>query len=390
MTDDTPLDQPPRSVLERVRPGLERQLELMAEECVACGICVKQCAFLQTNGTPRDIAQRYSPDNPGDLAMPFACHLCGLCGAVCPKNIEPARLFLEMRREAVARWRGDFPQHKRILAYERRGSSQRYSCHALPENCHSIFFPGCTLPGIKPALTLKLIHWLREQEPDMGVVLDCCAKPSHDLGRQLEFQSRFLRLRDTLVNNGVHTVYTACPNCFKVFSEYGHPLETRLVYEFLNQRWKPQATRLQGEVAVHDPCPLRLETRCHEAVRTLVRMSGLRIKKLDHERDKAICCGEGGSVSHMVPEFAQAWTELRADEARDAPVVTYCAGCMLFLRQSMRTFHVLDLLITPEQTMAGREKTAPVYMRDYNRLRLKARLRKLPGLVRFPQKTRKS
>lgn len=381
----TPLP-PVQSVLQRVSPGLERQLLLMVEECVACGICVKQCTFLQHNGTPRDIALRYSPDNPGDLTLPFACHLCGLCGAVCPKSIQPSRLFLEMRRETVSRWHGDFPQHKRILAYERRGISSRYALHALPEDCTSVFFPGCTLPGVKPALLLRMVTWLRTQLPDMGVVLDCCSKPSHDLGRQLDFSKNYLPLRDLLLNNGVTTIYVCCPNCFKVFSEYGAPLQVRMVYELLAEIWSPPQTLLRGEVAVHDPCPLRDSSRCHDAVRSLVRQTGLRLRQMDHERDKTICCGEGGSVSLMVPEFAQAWTDLRAEEAGDAPVVTYCAGCMLFLRQKMRTHHLLDLLFFPERTWAGKEKTASAPMTYANRLRLKGKLRKLRGLARFPQK----
>jgi len=381
----TPL--PPKDVLERVSPALERQLLLMARECVACGLCLKGCRFLQANGTPRDIALRFHPDDPAALSMAFACHLCGLCGSVCPKKLAPQRFFLELRREAVSRWQGDFPQHRRILDYERRGASRRFSVCALPQEARSVFFPGCTLPGIKPALTMQLVFWLRQQDPAMGVVLDCCAKPSHDLGRQQEFRARFAPLRDMLLHNGVQTVYTACPNCFKVFSEYGAPLEARLVYEFLHERWTPDQPPLQGEVAVHDPCPLRVKGDCHDAVRGLLRQTGLRFVPMEYERDKAICCGEGGSVSHMVPELAAAWADMRVEQAQGLPVATYCAGCMLFLRPRLRSVHVLDLLFFPQRTMNGKERTAAPPMTYVNRLLLKSRLARLPGLTRLPHKS---
>lgn len=373
-------------VLQRVSPALERQLVRMAEDCVACGLCVKQCTFLQTNGTPRDIALRYRPDNPGDLTLAFACHLCGLCGRVCPKDLTPSRFFLELRREAVSRWHGDFPQHKRILAYERRGGSQRFSLCALPEQCEAVFFPGCTLPGIKPALFLRIAQWLRQRFPAMGFVLDCCAKPSHDLGRQQEFRERFTPLRDMLMYNGVQTIFTACPNCFKVFSEYGAPLETRMLYELLLQHWEPEAPALKGEVVIHDPCPLRHTSLCHDAVRGLVRQTGLQAAPMEHERDKAICCGEGGSVSHMVPEFAEAWSKMRQEQANERPVVTYCAGCMLFLRQHMRSLHLLDLLFFPELAWADKVKTAKAPLTYLHRLRLKAWLQRQKGITRFPSK----
>jgi Fe-S oxidoreductase len=76
----------------------------MAEKCTACGLCQKECAFLKKYGKPREIAESYEPDR--DFAMAFECSLCNLCTAVCPFKINPAGMFLTMRRCGETRCNG--------------------------------------------------------------------------------------------------------------------------------------------------------------------------------------------------------------------------------------------------------------------------------------------
>ena len=64
---------------------------------------------------------------------------------------------------------------------------------------------------------LKLYEYLNKTIPGLGIVLDCCTKPSHDLGREGYFNSMFQEMKDFLVQNGVGGEMVACPNCFKIF-----------------------------------------------------------------------------------------------------------------------------------------------------------------------------
>ncbi|MCI5127525.1 MAG: (Fe-S)-binding protein, partial [Candidatus Electrothrix sp. AUS3] len=87
-------------------PHIQRQalrdiLQIQSANCIECGLCCKQCTFLQQYGTPKHIADRFDPTSSKDLNMPFECSLCGLCRAICPAKINPAAMVLEMRREAV-------------------------------------------------------------------------------------------------------------------------------------------------------------------------------------------------------------------------------------------------------------------------------------------------
>src|SRR3990172_7691178 len=133
-----------------VRASLEKELKIVSEKCIECKLCVKECAFFRKYGTPKEIADSYNPADKDHLSMPFECSLCRLCAAVCPVNIDPSRMFLELRRENVKRGGGDYPEHSVLLAYERRGTSRLYTHYAIPIGCDTVFFPGCALSGTRP------------------------------------------------------------------------------------------------------------------------------------------------------------------------------------------------------------------------------------------------
>ena len=46
---------------------------------------------------------------------------------------------------------------------------------------------------------------------DIGIVLDCCTKPSHDLGDEEHFNAMFGEMKDYLLSQGIKTVLLACP-----------------------------------------------------------------------------------------------------------------------------------------------------------------------------------
>jgi len=156
-----------------------------------------------------------------------------LCATLCPEGLDPAAHFLDMRRVLVKKGGGVRPAHSPMLKYEERGTSSLFTFYALPEGCDTVFFPGCALPGTRPDITLKTYRHLKKSVPSLGVVLDCCAKPSHDFGRQEHFLALFGEMWHWLLERGVSTVLTACPNCYRVFTDYSAPLRTESIYEVL-------------------------------------------------------------------------------------------------------------------------------------------------------------
>jgi uncharacterized membrane protein YdjX (TVP38/TMEM64 family)/Fe-S oxidoreductase len=365
-----------------VGPELERLLATVRDRCIDCPKCMAQCAFLKKYGSPKHIAAAYDPDDPVWLNLAFECSLCDLCAAVCPVNVDPGALFLEMRREAVDRGAAPLPAHKGILAYEARGISKRYSWYSLPEDCTTAFFPGCTFSGTRMDTAIALYEYLKGRDPQTGIVLDCCCKPSHDLGRSDFFKEAFDDLKSWLAGYGVHTVIVTCPNCYTVFKRYGEGLSVRSVYEILAETGLPQP--LDPDVAalpmepacIHDPCVLRNENGIQSAVRFLAGAAGYVIEEMPHTLKQSLCCGEGGAVGPVAPELADGWTNLLKQEANGRHLLTCCAGCAGLLCKTTPTDHILDAVFFPKQVATGNRKTTKAPMTYVNRIRLKRYIRK--------------
>ncbi len=362
----------------RISPDIDAPLSAALDEviqkCSACGACQTKCRFLQIHGLPKAIAEAYDPASNALLA--YECSLCGLCGAVCPERLDPTLLFLAMRRNAAGTGRMDFSHYKTILGYEKRGNSPLFSYYGLPEGCDTIFFPGCTLTGTRPETTHRIFTHLRNSIPNVGIVLDCCNKISHDLGRQHHFITMFDEMRRFLTSHHVHNVLAACPNCYDVFHEYGKGLRVETIYEHLSRNGLPAHQPFFGQVTLHDPCPLRMEEGIHKAVRDVAVKLGFSIREMKHKRNRTVCCGEGGSVGFWKSEFANEWTRLRKTEAGDLPILTYCAGCAGFLGRKLRTFHIADALFSPQDCINGNVKVVKAPFTYLKRLQLKRRFKR--------------
>lgn len=343
----------------------------ISEDCIKCGLCQKDCAFLKKYGLPKDICDNLLLNND-DLNFSFECSLCGLCNAVCPKNLDTGALMLEIRRFAVKKGVGDFNEHNIIKGYEKKGASSLFSYYSFPDGCDTVFFPGCALPGTRPDATKKLFSILSQKIPNPGIVLDCCTKPSHDLGNQEKFSLYFNEMREYLISNKIKRVIVACPNCFKVFKGYGEGLDVKTVWEYLDKSINQNSSVRNGTVTVHDPCVMREESEIQQSIRNIILKQGYEIEEMKHSKSKTICCGEGGSVGFIAPELAKNWFDIRKKESGNKKIITYCAGCAHSLKSGgLDTSHVLDLCLEPDVTMQGKEKVASAPFTYLNRLKLK-------------------
>jgi Fe-S oxidoreductase len=369
-------ERSPAASNEKSKSPLQTELKNISEKCMNCGHCSKECEFLSKFGTPKEIADSYDPSKRSQSGISFECSLCGLCASVCPHNNNPAAMFLEMRRETATRSREDHPEYKGVLAYERRGTSTRFTYYGLPAGCDTIFFPGCHLPGSRPDTTFKLYGQMKKRIPALGIVLDCCMKISHDLGRAARFTAMFREMKAFLTANGVRNVIVACPNCHRVFKEHGGQLSVQTVYEVLSTNGLVHEQAIKGVVTIHDPCAIRSDERVHTAVRDLIQRHGLTVEEMPHHGENTLCCGEGGFVGCISPALSRKWGDLRKQEANGRKMITYCAGCANRLNGIVPTSHVLDLLFEPALTLAGKERVSRAPMSYINRLRLKGRFRK--------------
>lgn len=351
-------------------------VQAIREGCTECGACVRQCAFLTRYGTPKSIVTTYDFSTPPHQRIAYSCSLCGLCATVCPENLDPGAFFLDTRRAFAAAGHLDKRPYRAILWYERLGTSPLFSWYDLPENCDTIFFPGCALPGTRPESTQRLFGKLKTVYPTVGMVLDCCSKPSHDLGLTTTFANAFNRLLKRLYSRGIQNVLVACPNCFKIFKQYAPNITVRMVYEVLPAPGRPLSSdRCATEFCIHDPCSTRRETSIHQAVRELLVNLKIPITEMKHRGTHTICCGEGGMAGYVAPELASSWSTIRKQEAAGRPTITYCAGCTGLLNRTAPTIHIADLYIWGDRAVRGQAPVSSGLRTYLNRLLLKYRLK---------------
>lgn len=362
------------------RPALQALLDTVGAGCTDCGACIRECAFLQKHGSPKNLADSFAAADRSALARAFECDLCGLCAATCPERLDLAGLFLELRREAIDRGFGNIAEHAPLVNYERLGTSRRFTLYRLPEGCRSIFFPGCALSGTRPEAVNEIFARLRQADSAVGIVFDCCLKPSHSLGREAYASAMFEEMRAWLLAQGVREVLVACPNCQTMFAALGQELTVRTIYEVLAASDLPPGPA-RGTVTIHDPCVIRDAAPVHRAVRDLLRRKGLTIEEMPHSGKTTLCCGLGGAVKLLAPELAAKAAARRKEEANGRRIITYCAGCVQALAPHTPTSHLVDILFTPEATLAGKKRGAAAPFTYLNRLLLKRTYKRMEGFA---------
>ncbi len=358
-----------------LRVGLRESLARVRESCTDCGACRNECAFLQKYGTPGEIALGYDPAAPQFHSMPFECSLCRLCTSVCPVDVNPARMFLEMRREAVERGRGTFPEHRGLLGYERTGMSQRFTYYGLPEGCETVLFPGCTFPGTRPDRTKEIFERLRKEDPCLGIVLDCCGRISESLGRDAFSRAMMDEMSAYLVEHGVREVIVVCPNCYDMFKEYGTGLHVRMVYEVLPMVKDDPGVK-RGKVVLHDPCGTRFHSDCHDAVRRHLDRAGVVFHDMDQRGSRPCAAAAGPGSMLLSPDLAGRWMERTAAEVKGRMVATYCAGCTRKMALAFKNRPCPRSALRSRDGPERQESCGRGAMTYLNRLRLKGHFRK--------------
>jgi NADPH-dependent glutamate synthase beta subunit-like oxidoreductase len=173
-----------------------------AQRCLncACSQCVKNCPFLQhyvqePPGTAKALVRLLRERGATDPLIPYSCHYCGLCQAVCPRDLHAGQVCLAAREALVAQGRGPLPPHKSIQNFVKRGSSPTFTV-SRPDpatgKAARVFFPGCSLAGHATQVVKAAYAYVRRQLPDTGIMLNCCGAPSYFMGEK-EVMLRIIR-----------------------------------------------------------------------------------------------------------------------------------------------------------------------------------------------------
>ncbi|MBQ3108685.1 MAG: (Fe-S)-binding protein [Clostridia bacterium] len=211
----------------------------------------------------------------------------------------------------------------------------------------AVFWPGCALMNLDPAILNKTYEVLKRAEPDLGISTCCCGQPTCYLFLE-KHTGRKQKLSKLLSSRGVQRVYTACPNCAVQLRELGG-VEVIPIWETLAAHLEKSdlVSSVAGEsLVLHDPCPMRKESAQLAAVRRLCEMAGIRIEEPEHSGERTLCCGNFHMMRALDPEKS---AKMRAARLAEFPqgmtVASCCEGCLDAFRSEGRSdAHILELL----------------------------------------------
>jgi len=362
-----------------------------AKRCLHCECleCVKVCEYLaHYKAYPkryiRELYNNYCIVLGNHLANPLmnSCALCGLCGVVCPEQLDMGEFCLETRQAMVEKGKMPPSVHAFALRDMAFSTSEAFSlARHQPgrETSGHVFFPGCQLSASSPEQVLRVYEHLQKSlEGGVGLILGCCGAPAEWAGRRETFHDAICLVRTQWEQLGSPPVITACSSCYRMFKDHAPAMPIESLWTVLDRVGLPSsaAPASSAAVAIHDPCTTRYEHDLQDAVRRLLDKLGVPVSELHNHRSLTTCCGYGGHMAFANPEVADKVVHRRIHDS-EADYVTYCAMCRdNFAARGKRTFHLLDL-ICPGGSGDPAERRGPGYsQRHENRARLKRRMLK--------------
>ena len=173
--------------------------------------------------TEKELVRLLQEQGTTDPLIPYSCHYCGLCQAVCPKDLHAGRPCLSAREALVARGQGPLPPHKGIQNYVKWGASPTFAL-SRPDpatgKAARVFFPGCSLAGHATGVVKAAYAHLRRRLPDTGIMLNCCGAPSYFMG-ETDVMLRIIRnVGAEMAKLGAREIIVACTHCHQTLRNF--------------------------------------------------------------------------------------------------------------------------------------------------------------------------
>ena len=369
-----------------------------AQRCLQCECmeCVKVCEYLKHYGHyprkyVREIYNNLSIVQGERKSNQFinSCSLCGLCGEICPTNLNMGEVNKNARQLMVTQKRMPPSAHDFALRDMQFSNSDKFAlARNRPGTIKSdyVFFPGCQLAGSSPEYVERVYGTLQDELGDVGLMLRCCGAPADWAGRTDLFPSALADFKAQYQELGSPSLILACSSCYQIFRTNLPDVRILSLWNLFDEHGLPksESRRQKSEVgnreseilSVHDPCTTRYESHLQDSVRNILRRMGHQIKELPQSRERTECCSYGGLMWLANRELAQAVVERRIAESQ-ADYVTYCAVCRdFFAARGKRTLHLLDLIYGQDPDDRATRPSPGYSERHENRARLKRKLLK--------------
>ena len=349
--------------------------------------CVKVCEYLKHYG---GYPKKYVREIYNNMSMLVrartsnnfinSCALCGLCGEVCPTDLNMAQPIKETREKMVETSRMPASAHDFALRDMEFSNGEKFAlAHTPPQtdSCSYVFFPGCQLSGSSPEYVEKSYSFLRDTfNNDVGLMLRCCGAPADWAGRKDLFAQSQSEFRTEHEKLGKPKVILTCSSCYQVFQQHYPDVEIISFWDVYDQHGQFPKREFAAPVAIHDPCSTRYENHIQDSVRNILKKMGCKIQELELNREKTECCSFGGAMWLANKSVAEKVVQRRINESQ-LDYVTYCAMCRnFFAKRGKRTTHIFDYIFGETETDLALAPAAGFSQSHESRARLKEKLLK--------------
>ncbi len=280
------------------------------------------------------------------IHIAFTCTLCGNCFAICnqTKGLEPVSAIMALRAHLIKNGYGPLKEHQALIKsienYDNpwmkpRTERDRWikklgiNVKELPkEKAEILYFVGCTgsfdpLYRSVSEATIKVLSMMGVDFGILGKNEGCCGSTIIRIGAIEAFEKQKKRTLEVLNSVGVNTIVTACAGCYSTFLHlYEGELKPRTVHiiefiaEYLKEKGLPFKKELNKTVTYHDPCHVGRYAGIYDPPREVLKaIPGIKFVEMERIREWSFCCGAGGGVKTIYPDYAQWVAQKRIEEA---------------------------------------------------------------------------
>ena len=302
-----------------------------------------------------------------------SCNMCGLCGRICPENVDVGDAMLYSRRDRVEMgiMPPAFHDHWMREMTFALGDASLVIRPDGNETCEYVFFPGCQLGASDPRyVTAAYDSLINACGLSCGLMLQCCGIPARWAGLKELEDAVAEKISETLHSLGDPEVICACTSCERQLKEKIEGIKTVSLYSIL-EKLPASAGSVVKDAAVFDPCASSGDPDVGKGVRAMAESAGIKVSELSFNGERARCCGFGGHIKAANPSLYEEITRNRAEES-SLPYVTYCANCReTFAERGKQAMHILDAFYGLDD---GSRPAVPIMQRKRNMLELKKAL----------------
>lgn len=330
-----------------------KKIEVNKNYCINCKQCFNVCPMMKEySSAPKKLMEEMLCEKKVDKNIPYSCMNCDVCKVKCPKDIDLKEMFYNMRVNIFTKNTKGIKElgMNTIRFHQINSFSSIFSRSFIDKSTRKVFLPGCSISAYDADLVLKTYDYLNSNIKDLGLIFECCSKPTLSLGDKDKFNQYYYRLEKLFKENNINEVIVACPNCYKTIKENSPNVKVTLIWEVINKYGLPKKLEnyyndISIEFSLHDPCPVRYENNVHEDVRKILYKLGIKVVEFDQNRKKTQCCGAGAMVGVTNPKVAKKQMERRSREAKTENIICYCQSCCeSMISVGKPTIHILDLL----------------------------------------------